>query len=149
MAPTKVTYRVQTTPAEPRVGDELTLHVTIDCADAIDADAIEFELAGVERSKGSTVDHLLGIASTTHHPVLRETISVNGLRQGENRFDLRGRLPRDAPPSFDNRRATTEWVARVRVSIDWAIDLRWSQAITVLPPRDAQAPACSAVLRVG
>lgn len=70
------TFHVKTVPAEPTVGEPLSIVVTIKCESDINADAINLELVATERRNDQLTDKLFGKKLLDTHFTANEVVSV-------------------------------------------------------------------------
>jgi hypothetical protein len=129
-------FHVRTAPTEPRVGQPLSVIVTVECLSDLNADQINLRLAATERRADQFASKLIGPKLV--HFCAEQSFACNILYKGRSTFTLECELPPDAPPSFRSARTLVEWELDIHVSVDWDVDVRESVPLTVLAQLDAE-----------
>ncbi len=129
-------FHVRTIPTEPRIGQPLSVVVTVECLSDLNADQLNLRLAATERRADQFASKLIG-PKLVHFSAER-SFACDILYKGRSTFTLECELPPDAPPSFRSARTVVEWELGVHVSVDWDVDVRESVPLTVLAPLDTE-----------
>lgn len=138
---TRPKFHLRTVPAEPRIGEPLSIIVTIECESDINADAINLELVATERRNDQLTDKLFGKKLLATHFTASKSYPWDVLRKGAEKFTLQCTLPETAPMSFESERVVIDWRLHIHVSVDWDVDVRESLPIVVKPKPTSEGRA--------
>lgn len=121
-------------------GNRVSATVVLEVEREVPVEAVTVTIRGTERAKIGSGEQ----TSVHNHNLLKLRATLLGnetIAPGNRELDFSFEVPVGAGPSYASRRASTEYVAEVRVDIDWWPDAVKTFALTVGHPKtEAREP---------